>query len=82
MKVIGPNIIPEVGNEYIHVPTGRKYEVIGIGKMKHPYGGHWIPSVTYKPLYEVPDEQAADIYTRELSSFQTHFADADGIVEV
>ena len=77
MKAIGPNIIPLIGNTYIHIKTGNRYVVLGIGKMKHPERGYWIDSVTYKR-----EDIASSYYTRELHSFQIHFADADGIVEV
>lgn len=82
MKAIGPNIVPDNGGYYIHIPTGRKYMVIGVGKMKHPEQGHWIPSVTYRPYVENDIETRGIVYTRELHSFQIHFADAEGIVEV
>ena len=77
MKAIGPNIIPIIGNTYIHIETGNRYVVLGTGKMKHPERGHWIDSVTYE-REDIPSLY----YTRELHSFQIHFADADGIVEL
>lgn len=77
MKAIGPNIIPLIGYTYIHIATGNRYVVRGIGKMKHPERGNWIDSVTYER-----EDISSPLYTRELHSFQIHFADADGIIEV
>lgn len=77
MKAIGPNIIPLIGNTYIHIATGNRYVVRGIGKMKHPERGNWIDSITYER-----EDISSPYYTRELHSFQIHFADADGIIEV
>ena len=78
MKAIGFNIIPDINGFYIHIATGREYKVIGIGKMKHPEKGNWVSSVSYMPVSESDD----NTYTRSLESFQVHFADAEGIIEI
>ena len=77
MKVIGPNITPDVGGIYIHVKSGNKYIVSSIGKVKLP-NGEWTTSVNY---YRA-DANDIVYYTRTMTDFQTSFADGDGFIAV
>lgn len=77
MKPIGNKIIPQPADSYIHVKTSTRYIVLGIGMVKLPKVG-WTKSV----LYTREDGTNDTTYTRTLDDFQSHFADADGIIDV
>lgn len=77
MKVIGPNIIPLIGFEYIHVKSGNRYTVKGLCRLKLPTG-EWVDGIRYSRT----DGSSKISYVRTISDFQSSFADADGIVEV
>ena len=76
MKVIGPNITPDVGGIYIHVKSGNRYEVVAMGMVK--INGEWKHSVNYVR----EDGSNATTFTRTIGDFQASFADADGVIEV
>lgn len=77
MKPIGNKIIPQAGDSYIHAELGTRYTVLGIGMVKIPKLG-WTKSV----LYTREDGSSDTTYTRTLDDFQSHFADADGIIDI
>lgn len=56
---------------------GNKYQLVGVGKMKHPETREWVDAVMYKSS-SLKNEERDKLYTREIEDFRSKFIEECG----